>query len=69
MTFAPEWLTGSPNLDTSNWMYLWVYLFFFNTIWVWFPLWVLYESYTAINSAMSQAEMVDLVNYLGKKDD
>jgi hypothetical protein len=22
MTFAPEWLTGSPNLDTSNFMYL-----------------------------------------------
>jgi hypothetical protein len=22
MTFAPEWLTGNPNLDTSNWMYL-----------------------------------------------
>jgi hypothetical protein len=22
MTFAPEWFTGSPNLDTSNWMYL-----------------------------------------------
>ena len=22
MTFAPEWLSGSPNLDTSNWMYL-----------------------------------------------
>lgn len=22
MTFAPEWLTGSPNLDTGNWMYL-----------------------------------------------
>jgi hypothetical protein len=21
MTFAPEWLTGSQNLDTSNWMY------------------------------------------------
>jgi len=69
MTFAPEWLSGSPNLDTSNWMYLWVYLVFFNTLWVWFPLWVLYESYKAINSAMSQAEMVDLVNYLGKKDD
>ncbi|OCK99118.1 Emopamil-binding protein, partial [Cenococcum geophilum 1.58] len=67
MTFAPEWLSGSPNLDTSNWMYLWVYLVFFNTLWVWFPLWVLYESYKAINSAMSQAEMVDLVNYLGKK--
>jgi len=22
MTFAPEWLSGSPNLDTSNFMYL-----------------------------------------------
>ena len=22
MTFAPEWLTGSPNLDTSNFMFL-----------------------------------------------
>ena len=26
MTFCPEWLTGSPNLDTSNALYLWVYL-------------------------------------------
>jgi hypothetical protein len=26
MTFCPEWLTGSPNLDTSNPMYLWLYL-------------------------------------------
>jgi hypothetical protein len=26
MTFCPEWLTGSPNLDTSNPLYLWVYL-------------------------------------------
>lgn len=32
MTFAPEWLTGSPNLDTSNWMYLWLYLVFFNML-------------------------------------
>ncbi|KAF2248473.1 Emopamil-binding protein [Trematosphaeria pertusa] len=68
MTFAPEWLTGSPNLDTSNWMYLWLYLFFFNMLWVVFPLWILYEAYKAMSSAMSQAEMVDLVNYL-KKDD
>lgn len=27
MTFCPEWLTGSPSLDTSNPLYLWVYLF------------------------------------------
>ena len=26
MTFCPEWLTGSPNLDTSNVLYFWVYL-------------------------------------------
>ncbi|KAF2003158.1 Emopamil-binding protein [Amniculicola lignicola CBS 123094] len=68
MTFAPEWLTGSPNLDTSNWMYLWLYLAFFNGLWVVIPLWILVESYWAMSSAMSQAEMVDLVNYL-KKDD
>jgi hypothetical protein len=24
MTFAPEWLAGNPNLDGSNWMYLYV---------------------------------------------
>ncbi|KAK5164721.1 hypothetical protein LTR04_001668 [Oleoguttula sp. CCFEE 6159] len=54
MTFAPEWLSGSPNLDTSNFMYTWVYLFFFNTLWVWFPLWVLYEAYRNINGAFAQ---------------
>ncbi|KAF1961585.1 Emopamil-binding protein [Byssothecium circinans] len=68
MTFAPEWFTGSPNLDTSNWMYKWLYLVFFNGLWVVFPLWILYEAYQAMGSAMSQTEMVDLVNYL-KKDD
>ncbi|OAK97090.1 Emopamil-binding protein [Phaeosphaeriaceae sp. SRC1lsM3a] len=68
MTFAPEWLTGSPNLDTSNWMYLWLYLIFFNGLWVVFPLWILWEAYAAMSSAMSQTEMVDLVNYL-KKDE
>ena len=51
MTFAPEWLSGSPNLDTSNWMYLWLYLFFFNTLWVWLPLWVLYEGYARVAGA------------------
>ena len=54
MTFAPEWLTGSPNLDTSNFMYFWVYLIFFNTLWVWFPLWILLEAYQNINKAFVQ---------------
>lgn len=51
MTFAPEWLSGSTNLDTSNAMYKWVYLFFFNMLWVWLPSWVLCEAYRAISSA------------------
>ena len=45
MTFAPEWLTGNPNLDTENPLLLWVYLVFFNTLWVFIPLWILYEGY------------------------
>jgi len=53
MTFAPEWLSGSPNLDTSNAMYLWLYLFFFNTLWVWFPLWIMWEAYAAIGNAFT----------------
>jgi len=48
MTFAPEWLTGSPNLDTSNFMYLWVYLVFFNCLWVAFPLYAMWVSYVNI---------------------
>jgi hypothetical protein len=32
MTFAPEWLTGNQNLDGSNFMFMWVYLVFFNML-------------------------------------
>ncbi|KAH0255390.1 ebp domain-containing protein, partial [Aureobasidium melanogenum] len=53
MTFVPEWLSGSPNLVTSNWMYKWVYLFFFNTLWVWIPLWILYQGYGVFTSALN----------------
>jgi len=53
MTFVPEWLSGSPNLDTSNFMYTWVYLFFFNTIWVWIPLWILWDSYEEVTAAVA----------------
>lgn len=49
---AQEWLSGSPNLDTSNWMFTWLYLFFFNTLWVWIPLWILYDSYGTIVGAV-----------------
>lgn len=49
MTFAPEWLTGSPNLVTDNFMYKWVYLVFFNAaLWVVIPAWILCEAYGRI---------------------
>ncbi|KAF5602801.1 C-8 7 sterol isomerase emopamil-binding protein [Fusarium pseudocircinatum] len=53
MTFCPEWLIGSANLDTSNFMYLWVYLFFFNTLWVWIPLWIIWYSVKDISNALN----------------
>jgi len=52
MTFCPEWLTGSPNLNTSNALYLWVYLVLMNLIWVFIPLWLMFDSYTHIAGAL-----------------
>ncbi|XP_038050672.1 emopamil-binding protein-like [Patiria miniata] len=48
MTFCPEWITGSPNLDTSNFLYLWVYLVFFNGIWVVLPGALMWQSWVAL---------------------
>jgi len=52
ITFCPEWLTGSPNLNTSNALYLWIYLFLMNTIWVVVPLWLMFDSYSHISGAL-----------------
>ena len=59
MTFAPEWLSGNVNLDGSNWMYMWVYLTFFNMLWVVLPIWVLWQGYAEIVKAFEVAERVD----------
>ncbi|KAH9891568.1 Emopamil-binding protein [Cubamyces lactineus] len=56
MTFCPEWLTGSPSLDTSNALYLWVYLVFMNIIWVFVPLWLMYDSYGHIAKSLRFAQ-------------
>lgn len=45
MTFCPDWLIGSPNLNIENWLYLWVYLVFFNGVWVVVPGLLLYQSW------------------------
>jgi EXPERA (EXPanded EBP superfamily) len=51
MTFCPEWLTGNINLDTSNFMYKWVYLVFFNMLWVFIPFYAIYIASTDIFDA------------------
>lgn len=48
VTFGPEWITGSHSLNTSNPLYLWVYLVFFNMLWVVVPLALLYQSWKAL---------------------
>lgn len=37
----------------ANAKHRWVYLFFFNTIWVWIPLWILYQGYGVFTSALN----------------
>ena len=55
MTFCPEWLTGSTNLNTANPLYLWCYLIFFNGIWVVIPLLLLYHSWTEITHTLGKS--------------
>jgi len=45
MTFAPEWLSGNTNLQGDDPVYLWLYLVFFNVLWVFIPFWVLWEAW------------------------
>jgi hypothetical protein len=40
MTFCPEWLSGNAMLNTADPIYLWLYLTYFNMLWVVFPFWV-----------------------------
>jgi hypothetical protein len=65
---TPQHRNNTSDISNALTQTRWLYLIFFNGLWVVFPLWILWEAYSAMSSAMSQAEMVDLVNYL-KKDD
>jgi hypothetical protein len=55
MTFCPSWLSGSVELNTRDPVYLWFYLVYFNTLWVWFPLWILYCAWGEFSNAMHSA--------------
>lgn len=51
MTFAPEWLSGNTSLAGDDPVYLWLYLVFFNMLWVFIPAWILFEAYRELSSA------------------
>ncbi|TFK23405.1 ebpl-prov protein [Coprinopsis marcescibilis] len=51
MTFVPEWLIGSPNLETSSFINKWFYLFFMNFIWVVIPLLLMVDAFGTIKKA------------------
>lgn len=58
MTFCPEWLIGSPALNTSNVLCLWVYLVFMNSLWLVIPLWLLVDSYNHIAGSLRAAAKI-----------
>ncbi|KAI2643653.1 ebp domain-containing protein [Xylaria nigripes] len=51
ITFCPEWLVMNNNLNLSTFMYKWVYLVFFNVLWVFIPLYAIYVAVADINNA------------------
>lgn len=56
MTFVPEWVVGSPNLRTHHPIFTWLYLFFFNGVWVLIPIVLLVESWLQITAACDKAK-------------
>ncbi|KIY01548.1 uncharacterized protein Z520_03100 [Fonsecaea multimorphosa CBS 102226] len=53
MTFAPEWLSGNTALAGDDPVYLWLYLVFFNVLWVFIPFWILYSGFQEISTAFA----------------
>ena len=58
MTFAPEWVEGSPNLvaQSESLLRFWVHLVFMNGLWVLIPLVLLAESCVQIVRACDKAK-------------
>jgi len=53
MTFAPQWLDGSPDLNGSDFYLLYIYLWFMNGLWVVVPAVLLWESFSVTSHAMA----------------
>ena len=56
MTFGPEWIDGSPHLDGSDWILLWIYLVFMNGLWVVVPVVLLWDSIAQISFACDRSK-------------
>lgn len=54
MTFCPEWLSGSTQLASHDPVYMWLYLVFFNGLWVLVPGWVLWEAWSEITGTFER---------------
>ncbi|KAG6334254.1 hypothetical protein ID866_4829 [Astraeus odoratus] len=54
MVWCSEWLIGSPSLDISNPLYLWVYLVLMSIVWALIPLWLMVDSYGNIARSLRQ---------------
>lgn len=59
MTFAPQWLAGSAQLETGDWLLLWVYLVVMNLVWVVIPLWLMADSYLFIAQSLRESTVLD----------
>jgi hypothetical protein len=55
MTFAPEWVEGSPNLNGQDPVLLWIYLVFMNGLWVVVPALLLWDSFVRLTYAADLA--------------
>ena len=48
MTFCPEWVEGSPNLNGQDPILFWIYLVFMNGLWVVIPILLLWDSFVRL---------------------
>ena len=51
MTFCPEWVQGSPNLNGQDPILFWIYLVFMNGLWVVIPALLLWDSFVRLSFA------------------
>ena len=56
MTFCPELVDGSPNLDGSTFSLFWIYLVFMNGLWVVLPLLLLYDSFSRLSTVVKESQ-------------